>query len=225
MNLLQLRNLVREYTGTLSTDPDPTNAEINAALNRAQRVYCFLTLAYEEVSAFTLNPGNIDQPVFAQLPRFIAPLRMIYEGRRLQKLSLQGLGALDPRWPGNVERPRFYSQVGPGLFFFSGVPAAAIALTLHHAAFAPDVTNDGTEFGINPDRHRVLAGAATALVRLKEGGQHYPKTLDYLGEFVRAIAEDALRARIRAQQIGYDTTPPQIAVDKVLKTMEKLASA
>lgn len=217
MTLGQTTTLVYQLVGAAETDPDPTLTEVQNAIAQVMRLWCWLTLALEASGSITIDETVVSSSFTAA--DFIAPIRIDFDGRRLDRASLTELDAGNAAWIATRGRPSQVCWLAPNLFFFDRIPAGISSASMRYAAIASDISQ------IPADRHELIAIGAAARVRVKEGGQYFPKTLEYLDRFVEGVSIDNARARTRSLEQGHMVQPLELNAQKLRKQLEKLARA
>jgi hypothetical protein len=214
VTLGQVTTLVYQLVGAAETDPDPTLIEVRNAIAQMMRLWCWLTLSYEASGVIAIDETTVGSTFTAA--DFIAPIRIDFDGRRLDPVALAHLDAGSASWIASRGRPSQVCWLSPNLFLFDRVPTGTSFAAIRYAAIATDISQ------IPADRHELIALGAAARVRLKEGGQYFPKTLEYLDRFVDGVAIDNARARARSVEQGHMTQPLELNAGKVRKQLERL---
>jgi hypothetical protein len=189
------------------------DAEIAAALNEAERCFCFLTLALEKTASWAVPSyiANGSSPFFHMLPVFpdwIVGLRIsTASGAKVRPSRLEDLSAVDAGWWNYPAEPTRYVALGADLVALYGQPAAAITLNVTYARSPVALVNPTDAPEIPEEYHPELVNYGIYRLRQVEGGQEFEKALPLLASFLDAAQRYA--AYVRARNIGsrYDTVP------------------
>jgi hypothetical protein len=194
-----------------------TRPETTAALNTAQRLFCFLTLCLEGTESVSIGTGN---PVYAH--GGIAILRITAGGLRLDRVDVGRLAARSAAWWQTQDQsPSEYAPLSATLFAIAPRPFAAMPLAVTAARYPAVLADSGASSPEIPEEHhQALAdGAAAILSGIKEGGQEQAKSQRWLSTYCEAMVDVAEAVRGRSRQYRYDVQPPPLALDQIMQEL------
>lgn len=186
-------------------------AEIKLALNKATRLFCFLTLCTERTATFAVNTAAF-YTISSSLSDFLLPLR-IYNasGGRVYPYKFYELQVENPGWRSDAGSPTKYAQAGYDMLAITKQPASSENLTITYAA-SPAVLSGNTDVPEIPEEyHPSLDKFARVWLRYKEGGQELQKTLHLLGEFLDDAQKHGEFVRAKSKAQLYDHVPFDLA--------------
>lgn len=187
-----------------------TPAEALVALNRGQRLFVLLTLCLETTATLPLDAGVVWYRLLDEFGTFLLPLRLRVAGAggaKVRPARLADLDALSATWQAAEGTPARYACLGFDQFAIYPHPAAggtSLDVTL---AFCPSAMTEGSTPEIPEEDHPALIDFAIPVLRLKEGGQEFAKSLRYLDRFFEAAAKRAAYVRARSLEQRYDRVP------------------
>lgn len=192
------------------------------ALNAGQRLFVLLTLCLETTDDLPLTAGTAHYRLLGTFSDFLLPLRVRVAGSggaRVRPMRLEELDALTPSWQGTAGSPERYACLGfDHLSIYKQPASSGTSLDVTYARCpAAMVASSSPE--IPEEYHPSLIDAAIPLLRLKEGGQEFQKSLQYFERFLQAAAKMGNYVRARNQAAQYDRVPPDIARMDVSKLM------
>jgi hypothetical protein len=196
-----------------------TRAEVLAAVNEAQRLYCLLTLAYERQQTFTASASMAIRSIFSD---FLVPLRVMTTGtapQRVHPSTLGQLDGLDRSWRAATGTPQRYVYLGADRLLF--YPGSSATLELTYAA-EPPVLVDGATPVIAETDWPALNDYALYRCRLKEGGQELAKSLGHFEAFLDVVEARAKFQTERHKAFRYDLLPVEL-LRRDLSAMSKRA--
>lgn len=205
---------VAEYMirlGKMLDDPDHiyyTEAEILHALNRAERLFCFLTLCYEKTVSFVLTNGQNYYDISDQISDFLVPLRVSHSGTRLSPDTLHTLDLRDSTWRARAGNPKRYVQQGFNKLWITPQPASGShTLSLTYAAEPPAMVANGDVPTIPGEQQVHLQDAAYYFLRMPEGSAELQAAIPYLQRFVEAAQKYRRFTLARSKGQAYDRMP------------------
>lgn len=159
-----------------------TSAELGHNLNRAERLFCWLTLAYERTVTFNLTNASYVQDILAQLPDFWAALRITHTGGvRLRPMKIHELDARDKTWRARAGSPLRYAQVGFQKLFITPQPASGShTLEFVYAAEPSEMVAPSDVPALPSDQQAAILDIAFYLSRQKEGSSELQGATEYL---------------------------------------------
>ncbi len=184
-------------------------AEIDAALNEAQRFFVLLTLGLEITSTWTVTAATAFFHMLGVFSDWICPLRITDStGAKVRPATLEDLAALDPNWRTSPGAPVRYASLGADLVGIYQQPAGGgTVLSVTYAQAPATLAADGDIPAIPAEYHPRLVDYGIYRCRQVEGGQEFEKSLRYLDSFMDGATKYG--AYIRARNIGsrYDKVP------------------
>ena len=211
MNVTALSAAIHERLDESPADPRYwTAAEVLAALNEAQRLFVFLTLAVERIATLAIPAATPFSSVRTLIPDFMFPLRLSLAGARLRPARLSELNALSRTWRATAGTPARYSLLGLDLMAITPQPTAGLPAGLTYAAEAAALDSGDDVPEIPGSDHESLIDYAVYALRLKEGGQGLAESLPGLDRFLKAAAARAAIVRARSRAMQYDTLPAEL---------------
>lgn len=203
-----------------------TPAEALNWLNAAQRIFVLLTLCLETTEPLLLAVNQAFYSMMGQFPDWLLPLRVrVAGGARLIPSRLSDLAALDSVWSASPGVPSRYALLGFDLLAVYQQPLAAMSLNLTYARCPDLMVNAGDVPEIPAEYHPVLIEGAIPLLRAKEGGSEWKKTLSSWDVFMDAAGKLGEYVRARNKEQGYDREPVQLARFDRSKMLKELANA
>lgn len=210
MNFLSLQTRIIERLDEASTPVFWTLDEIKLAINKAQRLFAFLTLCIERTTTFAVSTDAFYS--LATIADYMLPLRVFNAaGGRVYPHKVYELQLENPAWRAVTGSPTKYAQPGYSLLAITPQPAGAQNLTLTYAASPALLSLDADEPEIPEEYHPSLPKFAQVWLRYKEGGQELQKTLPLLGEFLDDAQTFAQFKRARSKAQLYDKQPFDLA--------------
>lgn len=186
-----------------------TAAEINAALNEAQRFFVLLTLGLEVTATWTVSAATAFTHMLTIFADWICPLRITdANGAKVRPATLTDLASLDPGWRTSPGAPVRYASLGADLLGIYQQPAGsgtALEVTYARAPVALAADSDVPE--VPAEFHPRLVDYGIYRCRHVEGGQEFEKSLKYFDSFMDGATKYG--AYVRARNIGsrYDKVP------------------
>jgi hypothetical protein len=187
-----------------------TTADSGQAVNWAQRLFVLLTLCLEDSDTLTLTPTTAWYSIRAQVSDWLLPLRLEYGGAKLRPARLADLDALSAAWQATPGDPERYACLGLDLTALYKQPGEAGTLDLTYAKAPARMVAAADVPEIPAQYHDTLAGAAIALLRMREGGQEMAKAQTLLRPFWAGAQELARYVRQRSLDLRYDRLPPEL---------------
>jgi len=187
-----------------------------AWLNASQRLFVLLTLCLETTGDLILNPMSsvITTTFYSMLGQFydwLLPLRIrVATGGKLTPCRLADLASLDTNWvarPGPVSR---YALLGFDLLAVYQQPLQATTIAITYARCPDAMVNPNDAPQIPEEYHPVLIDGAIPLMRVKEGGNEWQKTMPLWDRFLDAAQKLGDYVRARNQEQGYDHLPVEL---------------
>lgn len=188
-------------------------AELTAAINEANRFFCFLTLGLEVTKPWIVPPGIafFRMMQLAQFVDWIVPLRITTTtGAKVRPARLADLGALDTAWLNSPGAPQRYAFLGADFVALYRQPTAATTLNVTYAQAPAPLVNPGDTPAIPTEYHPRLVDYGIYRMRQVEGAQELAKALKYLDSFLDGAAHYAAYVRSRNQASRYDKVPFEI---------------
>jgi hypothetical protein len=183
-------------------------AEMNAAINEANRFFCLLTLCLEQTLTWSPSAGVTFTHMLGVFSDWICPLRITDgSGAKIRPATLADLSALDNGWTASLGSPQRYVALGADLIGLYQQPGAGAILTVTYARLPLSLVNDTDVPEIPAEYHPALVKYAIYRLRMVEGAQEFAKALPRFDEFLTAA--DHYANYVRARNIGsrYDRTP------------------
>lgn len=187
-----------------------TATEALAALNQAQRLFVLLTLCLERTVGITLSPGVAFYSMLEWFPDWLLPLRL-RSSQKLRPARLSDLASLDATWSVSAGAPVKYALLGFDLLASYQQPTAGVGLTVTYARCPVALVNASDVPEIPPEYHACLIDGAIPLMRAKEGGQEWQKTLTLWDRFLDGAQKLAEYVRARNKEQGYDYIPFELS--------------
>ena len=183
--------------------------EITAALNEADRLFTFLTLALEITANWT--PATTFTHMLTVFPDWIVPLRITTPaGVKVRPARFADLWALDSGWPSSPGPIMRYAAAGADLVAIHQQTVTLLSVTY---ARAPVTMVNPTDTPQTPlEYHPLYVSYAIYRLRQVEGGEPLKAALPLLAEFIDAAGEYATFMRARNIGSGYDTLPLEFAL-------------
>jgi len=190
-----------------------TPAEIDHAINVAQRLWCLLTLCLEKTVVYTLSTdGRAFYLISDQIDDFIVPLRVSHTGgARLKSDTIHNLDLRSSTWRVTPGPPTRYAQYGFDLLAITPQPTVASTLTITYAAEPVELVADADVPDIQPEQQVHLEQFAFWFARLKEGGAELQNAVANLNTFLDAATKYASFTRARSRAQLYDNIPFDVA--------------
>jgi hypothetical protein len=217
MQFSDMQGRLLERLGENSSNPAYYQSSDAAAwLNATQRLFVLLTLCLETTGTLILNPTSSDETVtfYSMLSEFydwLLPLRVrVAAGLKLAPSRLADLAALDANWvvsPGPVSR---YALLGFDLLAVYQQPLAAVSINITYARCPDAMVNPGDNPQIPEEYHPALIDGAIPLMRAREGGSEWKKTMPLWDRFLDAAQKMGEYVRARNQEQGYDHLPVEL---------------
>jgi hypothetical protein len=189
-------------------------AELDAAINEAQRLFVLLTLCLEATKSWT--PGNVltHMLTVSGFGDWIAPLRITDgpTGATVRCATLADLTALDPSWVttgGGGSPLSRYVTLGGDLLVVYGT---ASSLNVTYARSPVKLVADTDVPEIPEEYHQHLAGYSIYRARMVEGAQEFAKTLGYFAAYLDASQRYAHHVRARNVGARYDKQPMELSL-------------
>jgi hypothetical protein len=186
-----------------------TAAEINAALNEANRFFVLLTLGLETTAPWAVAAATTFTHMLTVFSDWIAPLRIATSaGAKVRPATLADLASLDANWISSPGSPQRYVALGADFLGLYQQPAAAgttLKVTYARAPVALVLDTDVPE--IPAEYHPRLVEYGIYRCRQGEGGQEFEKSLKYFDGFLDGAKHYG--AYVRSRNIGsrYDKVP------------------
>jgi hypothetical protein len=193
-----------------------TPAEVLHALNVAQRVFCLLTFVLQTTFQFELTNGQALYTISSQIPNFLKPLRVSYNGVRLIPETIHTLNLLNDAWQATPGPVTHYFQEGFDLLGIYPQPASGTNyLTFTYAAEPQALVGQNDAPQIPAEQQIHLVDFACWWCRLKEGGAELQEATEYLKRFLGAAQHYQGYVMSKSRGQLYDTKPMDIStVDK-----------
>jgi len=194
------------------------------ALSAAERLFVLLTLCLEKTDDLVLTAGVCHYRLLNSFSDFLLPLRVRVSGSsggRVRPMRLGDLDALNPAWQATAGTPERYACVGFDHFSVYKQPASSgVSLDVTYARCPVTlVTTSSPE--IPEEYHPSLLDAAIPLLRMKEGGQEFTKSLRFFDRFLQAAGKMGAYVRARNQAAQYDREPPDLARMDLSKLVQR----
>lgn len=182
--------------------------EVLVALNHVYRMMCFLTLCLETTVTYTLPANTAFVKMLPNYSDWILPLRIRLTGAaKIKPNRLSEIAALDSAWSTTTGTPERYALLGFDLLCVYKVPAANTNLDIVYAHTPAALQDDGNSPLLQTEYHQALIDGAIPLLRAKEGGQEWQKTLPLWDRYWNATMKLANYVRARNKERGYDRMP------------------
>lgn len=202
-------------------------SEVTSAINKAQRIFAFLSHCIERSATLTLvaDQYNYKLKDDSDFATFLLPLRAVCNGARLQSRTVGWMDAKNTRWRLKRDTPTDYAMLGFDLLFCYPTPDASgfeIDLTFVAEPVALSSGSDVPE--IFEEDHPALIDFAIYWLRLKEGGLESQNTMPMLKRFLEAASMRAAaqRAQGLAQKFDRIVTFDLASVDQAALYRMKL---
>lgn len=194
--------------------------EVDAALNRAQRLFALLTLCLETTGYPTLTAGVTWYHLRDTFSDWLVPLRMTLGTAKLRPATVAQLAALNNSWESTTGVPTRYTHLGLDSFAPYPHPAGAgTNLTMVYARVPVAIVAAGPE--IPEEYHPALIDAAIPFLRLKEGGQALESVLPLFGRFIDCAGKAARYVRARSLDLRYDTVPAETITTDLSRALKQ----
>lgn len=232
---------LRERSRTRLSDGGAySNAEIDAALNSAMRVFAFLTLCIERQMLLPILPGGRFMRMLTAAPDFLVPLRVELRSTgalfdqamfdqvlfdqaaeeaaagtvssRLRPAQAGDFRAENDEWLSETGAPRRYAVLGFDLLVVDRTVLSPAALLVKYAALPAALTADGSSPEIPESHHEHLPALVPFLLQAREGGSIHAKTRPGLQQFADGARQLAEFVRARALAQRYDREPSEITL-------------
>jgi hypothetical protein len=189
------------------------SAEILAAINEGQRLWCILTLCLEKQAPLTIPANTTFLHLIPLVPDYLAPLRITDStGAKIRPVTFGELWSLDAAWPATVGPPTRYVAAGADLVAIYRRSPTSVTVGLQYAAAPAPLTGaPGETPSIPGEYHQELTGYAIYRMRQVEGGQEFAQTLPLLDHYLQAAQEYGDYVRARNVGAGYDSLPMELA--------------
>lgn len=212
MQLSAIRTRASERLNEGATGPVYyTAAELDAAINEGQRMFCLLTLGLEVTRTWT--PAATLTKMLPIFPDWIVPLRITDSAGATVRLStLADLTSLDPAWVvtgGGGSPLSRYVALGCDLV---GVYGTSGALNVTYARSPVPLVADGDVPEIPGEYHQNLVQYAQYRCRQVEGAQEFAKVLPLFAAFLDAAQRYAKTVRARNIGARYDRVPMELTL-------------
>jgi len=215
---MQLSDMSARVSQRLAEGSAPAfypKAEIVAALNEANRLFCLLTLGLETTKPWNVAPATT---FFHMLPIFadwIVPLRLTDStGAKVRPSRFGELTSLDSGWISSPTPGGPYRYVAEGADFVAVYPqpmTAGQVLNVTYARAPLALVSDTDVPEIPQEYHPKLVDYGVYRCRQVEGGQEFAKTLPMLGAFLDGAQNYADYVRARNKGSRYDAVPFELA--------------
>jgi hypothetical protein len=211
MNFLALQTRVIERIDEdASTPVHWTLAEIKLALNKAQRLWSFITLCIERTKTFELTANQTFYTISSDsdFTDYLLPLRVTCSGLRVQSARIDELDALNTNWRTESGTPTRYAQLGFDLLAVNPRPGSSgTSLSITCACEPTTLSGDSDTPEIAEEDQIALPDYAQFYLAIKDGGLELKNALEYLDRFLTAAQarSEFVRARNRANQ--FDVAP------------------
>lgn len=210
MDVAQLETLVWDILDDTGTYYPAAN--VLAALNEAQRLFCLVTLCLETTASFSLTSATAWYHVLPQFPDFLLARRLVSStGARLRPSRIDVLNALNTNWRNSPGAPIRYAVLGMDLLAVYNQPAGADSLTLTYAQAPPALVNPTDAPAIRETSHFALANYAAYACRQPEGGQEFAKFLPYLNTFLDEAT--AVQKLVKAKNLDANYEKPPFELE------------
>jgi hypothetical protein len=210
MILSTMQTLVSQGLNEAGSPVFYPNAEITAALNEADRLFCFMTLALETTATWT--PGATFTHMLTVFTDWIVPLRIATAaGTKVRPCRFNDLWSLDANWPSSSAVTSRYVAAGGDLIAVYG-QGFTPSLNVTYAK-APVTMAAGTDQPATPgEYHQAYVSYAIYRLRQVEGIAVLAGVLPLFKEFLDSAKEYGNFMRTRHIEAGYDTLPIQFAL-------------
>jgi hypothetical protein len=214
MNLSELQTRVLERAGENAGAPVfYTAADATAWINAANRLFVLLTLCLENSGSLSISNTTAFYSLMGTgtFSDWLLPLRVRIAGSggiKLRPARLKELAALDYQWSARPGAAQRYALLGLDLFAVYMQQTATLTVTY---ACCPATLVSGTDTPAAPEEyHPALIDGAIPLMRTREGGQEWKKTLPMWDRFLDAATSLADYVRARNKEQGYDYFPMEL---------------
>ncbi len=206
---------------TTATHRYIADSTFTRAINRAQAIFAFLTLCYEKSSVLTFTPNEPSLEFIADIPDFIAPLKLSQGGRMLNQQSLQQIAARNNQWTGFPDMPKYYCLVASNLLAIAPPPSSVTVAQV--AIVYAAMPLDGALDLIPSEDHDAIAQGSAAIIRqLILGGQFGPGAEEDLDGYWMAIKRRTDYVMNRNKTARYDTMPAGVTKEGLKALLEKI---
>src|SRR3990167_1369569 len=150
-----------------------TRSESLAALNTAQRFFCFITLVLQKQVSFSLTANVWFYHMLTTYSDWLAPLEVrVSTGAKVAPASIQDFGAANLSWRAATGTPTGYAHLGFDFLALNQHPSGSgTTLSITYAYSPAALVTDASSFAIPEERQAALIDLAIVLLRAKEGGQ------------------------------------------------------
>lgn len=191
-----------------------TTAEVTEAINKGNRLMCFLTLCVERTANFTVSANTPFYAPRSTLTDWLLPLRIAIpaSGKKIKPARFHELNTLNRLWVTATGEPQYYFSLGHNFLGFTptlGVGSTTVSVTY---AAEPAVLSSAGDVPEAPvEYHSELLDYAYYHCRMKEGGQESANALASLQLFMTACQKLSEFTRAKAKAEGYDAEPFDLA--------------
>lgn len=218
MQLSDMRTRVGQRLNESAGPVFYTAAEINAAVNEAQRFMVFLTLCLEITATWTVSGGTTFTHMLNVFSDWICPLRITDStGAKIRPSTLAELGALDPSWIASAGNTVRYASMGADFIGLYQQNAGSQTLTVTYAQAPAPLVLDTDVSAIPAEYHPRLVDYGIYRCRQVEGGQEFAKALKYLESFFGGVQHLSRYVRDRNNGAKYDKVPYELTNEDVAK--------
>jgi hypothetical protein len=223
MTRLEMQTRALQRIGEDPTAPKFTTAqEAQAALDRAQRLFCLFTWSIEITGPLVVAEG-ISNPL-STYPRYLRTLRLRNAaGAKIRPSTYDELAARNPLWRVASGNPERYVAHGWDLIEFGTSFSGALTFTLTFMAEPAPLLTDSAVPEIALVYHPLLIDYAVADLRSKEGGSEFQKTLPHLARFVDGMLAEIAHRRTLYQAASYDAIPREWNKPELLAALGAIA--
>lgn len=195
-------------------------AEVDAALCRAERLFCLLTLCLETSGALALTGGTTWYHLRSTFSDWLVPLRVMNVATKIRPATVAQLAALNASWESATGTVSRYTHLGLDSFAIHAHPAAGgTTLTVTYARVPVTIADAGPE--IPEEYHSDLIDGAIPFLRLKEGGQALESALPLFQRFLECAGKAARYVRARSLDLRYDTVPAETITTDLSRALKQ----
>lgn len=228
---MQLSDLQSRVSSRVGDDPNAAVAnqyytanEITAAINAAQRLFVLATLCLENTGTLAIGGNVAFYSLLGTFSQWLLPLRIrVAGGGKLKPGRLSDFAALDASWSLTTGIPDRYALLGFDFLAIYKVPATSMSLDVTYARCPTPLVASSDVPEIPLEYHPALIDGAIPLLRAKEGGQDWQKTLSYWTRFEDAMEKLGAHVRKRNKEQGYDYFPQELQRMDLSKLMKEAA--
>lgn len=182
--------------------------QVDYALNRAERLFLFLTLAYEKTVSFSLVNGQYFYNISDQISDFICPLRVSHSGVRLRPDTLHEMDSRSSGWRAATGNPVRYAQHGFDTLFIAPHPVSGVhTLDFTYAAMPPVMVAPTDAPSLPGEQQSALLDIAYYLLRLPEGSAELQAAVVYFKRGIEQASKYASFIRSKSRGQIYDRLP------------------